>query len=531
MTSRLRKNKRKPGFSVKLRFGEKLSRDEWFFLDVEQEPQAEDRLKRLQRMAKLLSELCDGNRARLYLEEAAAERHERGFAAIEKRVEGLSPVAAPEKAPMTFRKVVNLLTSGELHDLYPDDVKFKSAPSLDNTRTQLAVFLPALGDKTFDAITKAHINEAKLLIPKDLETSTRIRYLRELRRVMRLAIHPLELVEQTPVVTIPLPPARKLYTFVYPIEEALVLRAVEIPFEIRFLYAFLSRNGGRITETLQYRWDHIDLDSGVIHVDAEWTKMKKARYWDLAPDVLEALQLRRKQIPDAELVFVPPPGMKKLTRRYILSRLLNDLQLAGLTRRELFVTTSGARRLRVHDWGRASFVTVARACGMSDRWIMDRSGHESALEFEKYDRGIRHVQERNLGYFAPMSAALGMVAVPGQVRAKPPKTSTKEQILSIPYGVPPYPPPPVNPANLGGRLPLMAGNAPFGPAGFPGSGQRPQLTTEHLAELLGLAQKAKRWHLVKALGEALEEAERVREQAHPKVTDIATARRKREEDR
>ena len=533
MTSRLRiKKTGKLGFGVKLRFGEKLSRDEWFHLDLphEQEEQAEDRLKRLQRMAKLLADV--GEYRRIYLEEAAASATERAFRAAEKMVEELSPVAAPETEVQTFRTVVQRFTSGELHELYPDELKPKSRKGLERSEQQLRVFFPLLGDKTFDEITRDDIQKAKLLVPKGLATTSRAVYLRELARILRIAVEPLGLAEKTVGLKVRQATSSTLFTFLYPAEEATLAGCLDVPFELRFLWAFMVRNGTRISETLCIDWDHIDLESGVINIAAEWTKTGVARFWDLAPDVLEALRLRRRQIPDAELVFVPPIGFRSFTRHTVWHRFLPALKTAGLTRRGIFRPDRGENQLRLHDL-RASFCTLARALGQPDRWIMDRSGHENASVFEGYDRGARHAKERNLGWFAPMPAALRMIApapaASGQSRAKTPKTTRKEADLTFVTETPAPPPPPINPANLGGPARPMAPDAPFGPAGFSISGQRLPLSAEHLSELLDLARTAKRWHLVAPLGEALEDAERVREAARPKVTDIATARRRKED--
>jgi len=533
MASRIRIKKN--GFGVRIRFGEKLARDEWFHLDLppEQEAQARDRLARMQAMARRLAEVGEHAEARAYLEEAAKSLHERGFRAIEKMVEGLSPAVEPKRAPVTFRKVVERLGTGELRRLYPEDVKAQATETRDRQRQRLAVFFPVLGSKTFDEITKELLNEAKLLIAEDLSARTRACYLRDLRLVMRLAVDPLGLVEHTPTVKVPTPSTEDLFTFLYPSEEAQVLVALDIPIEMRFLYAFLCRNGTRITETLRLTWDHVNLEAGTIHMAKAWTKTGRARYWDLAPDVLEALKVWREMHPGATHVFVPPAVSldskgrrarvpKRLTRFYVWDRFLRDLKVAGLTRREIFSPDDGENQLRIHDT-RASFVTLARALGMPDRWIMDRSGHESAKVLEKYDRGARSARERNLGWFAPMTLVLG------QSWAKTPKPSTKESNMTDPRHRSHYPPPPINPANLGGQTPSLAPEGPLGPAHLSISGQKLPLTGEHLAELLALAQTARRWHLIAPLGEALEQAEQLRQAAHPKVTDISTARRRKEE--
>ena len=520
------------GWGVRIRFGEKLARDEWFPLAVsqEQEALAKDRHARLQGMAKLLDALGKHAEARVILEEAASTRNERGFRAIETMVSGLAPASpAAAKKPKTFRQVAELLSDGSLHELYPEEVLFKAEASREQSRARLAVFFPALGGKTFEEITADDLDEAKKLIPK-CKQSTRAEYLRELRRVMRVAVKPLRLVEHTPEVTVPRRGKRDLFTFLYPAEDSQVCACVDIPFEYRFLYAFLCRNGTRISETLRITWDHIDLVQGTIHLAAAWTKTKRARYWDLDPDVLEALKLRRKQIPDAELVFVPPPGLQ-MTRHAVHRRFLADLELAGLERRALFNTSEGERRLRLHDT-RASFVTLARAVGMPDRWIMDRSGHESAAVLEKYDRGVRHAQEKNLGWFAPMGSALGMEGAElgpklGQSWAKAPKTPRNMSLRAVEHPRSQPPSQAINPANSGGDARSLAQEGGFGPSGFSISGQSSILSSDQLSELVELAQRAKRWHLVAALGKALDTLERAREQDRPKVASLESARRRK----
>jgi hypothetical protein len=282
---------------------------------------------------------------------------------------------------------------------------------------------------------------------------------------------------------------------------------VLVSFEERFLHAFLARNGGRISEVLQYTWSAIDLERGVIRVRKEWTKTGKARMWDLEPDVLEALRLRRLQIPDSALVFVPPPE-RIFTRVTVYQHFRQNLRAAGLDREELFSPPKGERGVTLHDW-RGSFVTLARNIGMSDRWIRDRSGHESADVLEKYDRWKRHAAHQALGWWEPMAIALGMKGAktrtllgdgsgpkPGQSWAKayemPAKAGgdTYRSVLSE------GPSQPLNPENPATSNPSIPGNGSLGPAGFSLSGQS-------LERMLDLAKQAKAWELVGELSAQL----------------------------
>jgi integrase len=403
--------KKLQGWGIKLRFGE--GRDEWFTLavdnDADHEPLAKDRHRRLQRMAKLLAAAGRHTEARVILEEAAAERNEKAFRAVEVMVEGFSPAEAREdKKPATFRQVAALYTSGTLHELHPDEVPFKGTLSLEGSQTQLAVFLPLLGDKPIADITREDIDEAKRRIPKGSSGPTRRQYVRELRRILKFAVEPLRLVDHTVSVTVPKRQKGEgqIFSFLYPHEERMLSGCQAIPIEWRFLYAFLFRNGTRVSETVQITWDHIDLVTGDLHLDKAWTKMKVARRWVVENDVLEALKLRRAAIPNATLVFPSPTG-KKFTRQAVRQRFLADLVRAGLSRPELFGRVDGVRGLTTHDT-RATFVTLCRRVGRSDQYIRDRTG-QTAKVLEQYSRLVRHAEELRLGWLDPMAVALGLV--------------------------------------------------------------------------------------------------------------------------
>lgn len=557
MASRLRKKSK--GWGARVRFGEKLGRDEWIALDLshDEEPQARDRLARLQVMAKRLSECGKHAEARVILEEAGATRHERGFRAIETMVEQMLPEAVAQRTPKTFRQVVQDLCDGTLHDLYPDEIGYRTKEGNDGRRTQLARFFPALGHKLLGQITRDDIDEAKKLIPKDVKQNVRMRHCRELRFVMKLAIEPLRLCEHIPHVSVPKETGTDQFQLFYPDEEEQLAGAtVAVSLEERFLYAFLCRNGPRISEALQYTWDAVDLERGKMRVAAAWTKTGRARFWDLEPDVLEALRLRRLMIPDAHLVFVPPP-LRVFTRRSVYGQLHPNLRAAGLTRPELFETPEGERPLTTHDF-RGSCVTLARNIGMSDRWIRDRTGHESPKMLEKYDRGVRHAHEQGLGWWAPMAIALGLPGAkersrlvselgpkPVQSWAKAQQTPSRTPDLSNRCATPQIGSHPFSPGIAGVEEPSIPPNDTLGPAYISISGQsgQPPQTIRHeppglatggpstelreatLRRLLELATRASDWDAVGELSAQLKAVEAGRE---PNVTSLDAARRRRE---
>ncbi|HEU4580899.1 MAG TPA: site-specific integrase [Polyangiaceae bacterium] len=562
MSKRLRQ--KKEGWGARIRFGEGLARDEWIHLDLpngdEHEPLAQDRLARLQAMGKRLSDLGKHAEARPILEEAGATRHERGFAAIEKMVAEMAAERVPQRAPKTFRKVVQELCDGTLHELYPDEIGDRTKEGQDARRSQLAVFFPVLGDKTFDQITRDDIDQAKLRIPKEVKQNTRITYCRELRYVMQLAVEPLRLVEHVAHVSVPRQTPTDLFQLFYPDEEEQLAASEHVTFEERFLTAFLCRNGGRVSETLQYTWEACDLERGTMHVAAAWTKTKRARSWDLEPDVLEALRLRRLQIPDADIIFVPPPG-RVFNRFTVHHQLHPNLRAAGVPARPgLYEAPEGERPLTPHDL-RGSMVTFARAIGMPDVWIRDRTGHESPKMLERYDRGVRHARKRGTGWWAPMASILGMPGarvrtrlgedpsgarglesegMPGVASARRlgpmsgpisvQSWAKEEESSMIPHSrtkrvnLEEDSRGDVNPRNSTTGPASFGPSGSFGPSHFSTLGQS-SLSSDQLTRLLTLAERAKQWDLVAALGLQLDAAQKAEA---PNVSSLVAARARRD---
>lgn len=416
--ARVRQKAQGGAWSARIRYGEGL--DEWFALDIDpslpleqQQEAAEDRRKRLQRIAKLLKDAGKIAVSRAILEQAAAERSDRAFRNIEVTVEGFTPEAEDEsKKPRTFRQVARLYLSGELHALYPDDVPFKSDKSLAASTSALNLFLPVLGDKTFDQITLDDIDAAKRKVPQKSRGSTRRAYIRELRRVMNLAVEPLRLVEQVVAVKIPKKQMGedRLFAFLYPDEERQLSSCPRIPLWRRWLWAWLFRNGTRISETLLATWDHVDLKTGQFHLDQAWTKKRRARFWIVEPDVLRAMKLYHERLdPKPALTDRIFPGGKRLPldRGTVHKYLRADLKTAGLSRRELFTDAEGERALTVHDT-RATFVTLARRRGWSDQQIMDHTGHKHTSQLAQYNRLVRAAEQLHLGWFEDMDVVLGL---------------------------------------------------------------------------------------------------------------------------
>lgn len=397
------------GWTVRLRYGE--GQDSWFDLNIDASAPdvAEDRRKRLQVMANRLKAAGRAALSRDILTDAAAVRSEREFRLIEVEIEGFTP--GQEVGPQTFRQVAEYFSKGHFQDEHPDAVRKRKSPkSLALSATRLEAFYPELGPLLFSQIDKTAVERAKKRIPK-VDHNTRRAYLLELRRVLTIAAEPLGLVPHALAITVPPKAPRKQFVFLYPENDYQLISSGRPPFARRFLYAYLARTGRRIAEVLLGTWGHVDLKAGTVRVEATWTKTGVAQFYDLDHDVAEALRLRHAalQPKPTDRVFVSASG-RVMNRRSVLRWMVKDLKAVELdqARPELLEAGEGEQSLRVHDLGRGTFVTLARAMGRADRWIMDRTGHDSVSSLELYDRVTRSARERNLGWLAPMGVALGM---------------------------------------------------------------------------------------------------------------------------
>ena len=126
------------------------------------------------------------------------------------------------------------------------------------------------------------------------------------------------------------------------------------------------------------------------------------------PGVAEALRRWRerfcKKRPLSGNILIAPDNT--IVNEFSAARLLRRyLQLAGVTRVQLFEHGEARMRVRAHDL-RASFVTVNLALGRSEAWITDRTGHKSSQMIYRYKRVARTHAELNLGGFLALTEAI-----------------------------------------------------------------------------------------------------------------------------
>ncbi len=315
------------------------------------------------------------------------------------------PAPEPLRSQMTFRELGQLWTSGELARRHPDHVRLKR--SVADDRNRLARLYPVVGDVPIAKFTKEHAKACVAAIPKGRSSATRRHYAQLVARMMKMAVWPLELLEQSPIPTGFLPrTTHKVRPPLYPSEDAQLLRCEAVPMRHRLLWGVLTREGMRSGEALTLRWRDLDLARGSIRLDH--TKNGESRAWALRPDVVRTLEAFRGE-PD-QLVF------ESVDRFASPKELRAHLELAGVDRAELFEVTATRERVCVHSL-RSTFCTVALANGATETWVMDRSGHKSSGILNRhYRKQARHFAELGLGDFEPLDELLG---VRHRVRQKP----------------------------------------------------------------------------------------------------------------
>lgn len=292
--------------------------------------------------------------------------------------------------------------SGRLRESFPDHVGPLTPQTVAAYRWPFGKYIfPTIGDKPLHLVDLA---DAKLVLSKIAAPSARRSAAQLLHHLLNLGRWPAEYLQTNPIPPAFIPqPQEKDFDYLRPSEEAQLLACTAIPLERRLVYGLCAREGLRPSEAGALVWNDLGPSWNVIDLTKHKTVRKKgARLWPIALDVRAALGWWRLQSPandSSELIF-PGINHKRLARM-----LRQDLLKAGVERASLQTSTVGRRRLRAHDL-RATFVTLALAQGRAEQWVMDRTGHSSSKQLERYKRASRVASELDLGWLLPLWEAL-----------------------------------------------------------------------------------------------------------------------------
>lgn len=457
--------------------------------------------------------------------------------------------AESPRREITFQDFGEMWTTGELARRFKR-IKAKKTATTDASR--LKELYKTLGPVPLERLTHKQIEEALNALPERVKTdSTRRHYEQIIAYLMKRAVHPCGYIERNPIGHIEgfrtpksRPPA---FPFLYPSEDLQLLACRDIELGRRMLYGFTAREGWRKSDSF-VTWGAFDLERGIISSGV--TKTGEVREWELFPGTREALVAYRKGLgdpPSSALVFPPVSGTEE-------AQLFRDnLWLAGVRRPQLHDKSPGRMPIRFHDL-RASFITIALACGRTEAWITDRTGHTTSQQMYGYKRHARLAAR--LGDWTPLDQALGLreqapaasgasnegvahdvehiisdesatfaelVDMAGKCLARPvgfePTTSGLENQHQTAQRA-------RSAGKTAGSYTLDYSEGPCVPPSEGRAGTQIALDEQQLTELLDLARAAKRWHLLPVLGAALDELARA---AAPNVSSLDEHRRRRGE--
>ncbi len=373
------------------------------------EDKAKTRTELLARLAGQLTAAGRGDVAMPLLDRAAGRDGKALSDVLEAAKRLCAGEAAPVSAAVTFADFAERWTSGALHARYPDHVKDIDQ---DDNRERLAKYvLPLVGSVPLREFGIDQADAVMSALPPTLSRPTRRHVAQVMSRVLTLAAFPGRIIAQNPLPKGYLPQIGpgKAKAFLYPDEDARLMRTTSVELSSRVLYGFLAREGMRSqSEAGRLTWSDLDLVRGMLKLDEN--KTGDPRAWALNPGVVRAMaeyKRLRKPASENELVFVDADGEGLLDEddSKIVDRFRRHLQEAGVARAELFERSQTRQRIRVHDL-RATFVTLSLANGQTETWVADRTGHRSSVMINHYRRAARQVAELNLGMLMPLDEAI-----------------------------------------------------------------------------------------------------------------------------
>lgn len=191
--------------------------------------------------------------------EVAADADEAKLAELRIIVEGIiagvekarPKKPAPSAGVPTFADWREKWTDGELAKLYPNVVGTKRSANEDALRARKWIE-PTVGPLPLTHVTLEHFEEVMRKIPSTSSDSTRRHVAQIMRRVLDLAVYPGKYITANPIPKTAMPRIRKrkLGRWLYPAEDAQLLRCEAVDLGRRLLWGFLLRLGWRKGEAI-----------------------------------------------------------------------------------------------------------------------------------------------------------------------------------------------------------------------------------------------------------------------------------------
>lgn len=476
-----------------------------------------------------------------------------GFAIAAANVVMSRPSERTNEAATKFRtwgQLANAWHTQELARLYPN-AGYGKKTGEDTDKPRVEYLAKYIGDVPLASFNDEDYWRAMRPARAKAKTdSTFKQYSQVARRVLKIAVE-LRIIPAWPLSAVcKLPKIAKgsapEFPFLYPEEYTRLVRCEKIRFEYRVLWGFIIKEGPRLGEVFRIRWEHLDqLPNGRWLLNVPDTKSGRALSFVLNPGTGEALAELRRRMPEQEGPFA---WLKATNIKKAAADLRGHVELSGTTRERLLYTNGRLRRLREHDL-RSTFVTWCKLAGVDNETISQHTGHESSQMIARYNRSKATIEHLGLSAYLPLNEALGLDGLGGC------DTGCDGDVTQERHPVPENSESSIDSAscaregsnlhalrrwNLNPDSSTGSEQTPGETGGDPtpeGAGSDlashpgvtvnggPVLDQAQLQELLELVQRARRWHLVAPLGEALDTLARAEA---PKVTSLEAARRKRE---
>jgi len=288
---------------------------------------------------------------------------------------------------------------------------------------------PALGKMRIDAVKTLHIREVLDACKASGKSKQTVVHLRNDLSSVFDAMRRDELIEKNPVSLVKVPKfvtederPRQILT-----DEEFVqfMGCADVSLSLRMM-AFVSRvfGGMRTSDLHAWRWEHIDT-TGWKTAKIRRPKVRGLSLLELPPPLLPWLQLWWGQLGSPTTGPVFPVGRGERANEHrghtgYARQLRAALELAGITRPELFTNDTESKRVDFHSFRRA-YVTALADSGMNAQQAMKLAAHT------KIETHMRYV-DRTRALKTPEAIVPSM----GQLEATPKKTKGSEPIDSDP---------------------------------------------------------------------------------------------------
>ena len=305
----------------------------------------------------------------------------------------------------TLGAVFDAWFRGDYAKAHPTHFRVKRTADDDESRYEKHI-APSLRDVPIADVTL----EACEAVVGAVQEGSRTHVAQLLTYILKKAAYPLKLIAASPLPAgfLPRKKRKKALSCLFVDEEERLIACAGVPVANRVLYAWCHREGMRASEALRMTWSDLDLARGTVRLDRN--KTSDPRSWKLDPGMADALR--------RWFVLAGRPARDRAVfdsvqnQGHLANSFREHLATAGVTREELFERSDVRQPLRFHD-ARSAFVSTALACGKSEGWISQRTGHRSSAQIHAYRRLAQTLTDLGTAWFVSPAEAIPELAALG----------------------------------------------------------------------------------------------------------------------